>query len=661
MKNTYLNVLIAIGLVIVSAVSYFILDYDLIKSFVIDDNLLIVYKDWKPALIHFGISFIVIIAAVLRKKINIIIRQYCKSDNLKDRMVDIIGSLVIMMIYSILAITLMPEGVNTTFATKFLSFIIPALAVSSLLLGCIFLFTNSKRFLNIKKPHFKLRDFFSKDLLLIFLPVTPIIQYVILNQDILSIVDSMRIVLFFMALAFLIIFVIPNILTFFVSRNVLMIISLTFTFLLLNMASLTSGFNWHLEGNFNVQIAYFIIIFLILFVSYSIDRSITYIAVLLFFVLNVGLTLNNFDWDSIKTNEQDVESKILTLGKERDIAKPVDVLFIVYESYANYETLKHYGIDNTEQIKLLEKNDFKVYHGTYSLGAPTIPSLSAVFNVDKNVPPHRKFIAGSGAVQSLFRMNGYKTHCIVFTDFIFRNLERSDINYDYSFPASAHNTNSFIKSILAGEFSDEIALSAVSYENYLIKKSKVLNGDFTSPLFLYSHSAYPDHRPGSSQNIEEVDKYLSRYIERLHTANEEMKHDVAMILKNYPDAIVIFAGDHGPFLTKTGYGLQHGVGGVEKKDVNRLDMQDRYGTFLAIRWPEEKYSNKYEIKTLQDVFPAVFAFLFDDESFYDNTRMESVSEGNRTLGVYIKNGKIKGGKDDGKPLFKTRSYNLESN
>ena len=120
--------------------------------------------------------------------------------------------------------------------------------------------------------------------------------------------------------------------------------------------------------------------------------------------------------------------------------------------------------------------------------------------------------------------------------------------------------------------------------------------------------------------------------------------------KNSTD-IIIIAGDHGPYLTKNGIGLSPDY---KLKNVNRLDIQDRFGVLLAIHWPEEKYIDKYKIRILQDVLPAAFSYIYNDDSIFEEAKMSNkVVKSPVISGASIKDGVIIGGKDDGKDLFKT--------
>ena len=65
----------------------------------------------------------------------------------------------------------------------------------------------------------------------------------------------------------------------------------------------------------------------------------------------------------------------------------------------------------------------------------------------------------------------------------------------------------------------------------------------------------------------------------------------------------------------------------------------------------------------QDIFPAIFSKITNNNKLFDELKVERKFfwdwEINWTVGgVNVYNGIIKGGKDDGKPLFDKRSYDL---
>ena len=155
------------------------------------------------------------------------------------------------------------------------------------------------------------------------------------------------------------------------------------------------------------------------------------------------------------------------------------------------------------------------------------------------------------------------------------------------------------------------------------------------------HSFLPGHSQNSGVCLsDETDRFKLR----LTNANLEMQQDIKKIIDNDPESIIIVAGDHGPYLTKNCTRLNEVY---EVSEISRLDIQDRFGTFLAIRWPIQDFEKYDDITVLQDLFPAVFAYLFNDERFLES-KFESSTY--RSI-VTVRNGIIYGGINDSEPLF----------
>jgi hypothetical protein len=159
------------------------------------------------------------------------------------------------------------------------------------------------------------------------------------------------------------------------------------------------------------------------------------------------------------------------------------------------------------------------------------------------------------------------------------------------------------------------------------------------------HDPLPDHSQNSGACLPDETEL---YRERLIRANYQMKQDVETIIQNDPGAIIIVAGDHGPYLTKNCYatGSDYDI-----SEISRLDILDRFGTFLAIKWPTEDFSEYDDITVLQDIFPAIFAYLFKDARLLE-AKVEPITFCCPSIsGAQVKNGIIYGGIDDGEPLF----------
>ncbi|MBL6734721.1 MAG: hypothetical protein ISP86_02420 [Shewanellaceae bacterium] len=181
------------------------------------------------------------------------------------------------------------------------------------------------------------------------------------------------------------------------------------------------------------------------------------------------------------------------------------------------------------------------------------------------------------------------------------------------------------------------------YDTFLDHKYQYFDQGIAQPRFVYTHTG-----PGHSQNSGRCrNNEAELFEERLKIANQEMKDDIAHIEAVDPGAIIIINGDHGPYLTKNCTTLDEKYQG---QDVNRLDLQDRYGAFLAIRLPQNDPIPPSNIETLADVFPEIFNYLSQTTAF-NVFKPSTRTLKNVSAGVYIEDGIIHGGINDSEPLF----------
>lgn len=564
-------------------------------------------------------------------------------------------AIILIIIYALIFTYTVPDGINLAFAES----VWKALLVSVPILTWAYIATrilSNKRVAFFKK---NIEGIIIYDFAFALIPIIPVIQYIIANRDWITIGNSLLIILIFFVASISLCVVIPAILSVFAYKYLLIAATTSFLFTIINMASLSASYGWHGEGVLYVQLLVFIVLFLFLtFLRLLPGKIVSIVVAAMLFAntINVYFTADQVQGYDVALDDLKVMEEL----RNRDISRNNDVLLLVYEAYANYETILHYGYDNRDQLEFLKDNGFYIYHGVYSLGTPTTASMSGVFNLDSSSVSsrYRQYPAGGGAVQTLLRGTGYESHTIWQSDYMFRELTYDQVVCDNPFPPIKRGSgldsevSLMIDAIMIGEFSDEVSLSGVGYEAFINRKKEVLTGE-TTPIKVYAHSTLPGHGPsGQGVEPEKSPEYMEWYImDQLPRANEEMRDDVMTVLENRPNAIVIIAGDHGPFLTKDGYGLNR-RGNFTADDVDRYDIQDRFGAFLAIRWPELDYADEHDINLLQDIFPAVFAYLYDDADLFESLRMDRrIIASQRTLGVTVEDGIIIGGKDDGEKLF----------
>lgn len=487
-----------------------------------------------------------------------------------------------------------------------------------------------------------------KYVLIALIPLSPVIRYLIANREITPISDIVIVLLTFIGLALALTAVLPYLLSRYASGRLLLSAANAFCFTILNMASISQTFNWLKEGSTIIQFGLFGLAFVITWILLGLKRGDLSLVIVAFIVggaiIQVGTESEGLG--ETQTTEIATEDGLLTTIGGRKPASTPNIYFLVYDSYVPNEILLNYDIDNSAQENYLIEQGFKPYPKTYSVGGYTLASMNAVLNVSPNLTGHSRIgIDGNGVIPKLFRSLGYQTMGIFGTDYFFWGLE-DEPGYDYYTPQSevfpAYQL--LLTAIMMGEFRFDIGLEGIPYLEFVSLKRQVFINSHEDPIFVYSHSMIPGHSQLSGVCFpDEID----RYKEKLQTANEEMNGDISTILAHDPDAVIIIAGDHGPYFSKDCTSLNS----YHSSEINRTDMQDHYGSFLAVRWPSSDYVEFDQIRVLQDIFPAILSWMYRDESILDSRIPPVTITDNRTGGVGISNGIVIGGADDGEPLF----------
>jgi len=568
-----------------------------------------------------------------------------------------------LMFYAMAFLFIVPSGgINSIFLMQFREWLF-ILLVLIVLSFCAYLYLYNKKEFAYKKESESLSI---GDFSILMLTLTPIIRYAILNYDILSLYQATVLLAFFALLSVVFCVFIPLTMSVLVPKNILIITSGGFCYLLFNMASLASERQWHEQGVFWIQalVIFFAILFLLAIHKYL--KKHFALALGLFFAINtisVFFTAESLQLPQKQLTSDMEQLPIFSKVKDRELIRDNDIVFLVYEAYAPCETMEHYGIDNSKQRNLLKSKGFYIYDGIYSIGPCTHSGISTVFSVGYDIYPEytrnmyaiaKRYIV-NGAVQKALGAKGYQSLGIFPTDFLFRGVGLNEIGYDHFFPPlSMDEALLLTNSILEGEFRHVAGYDEIDYVDFFSQKHDILKQTSRSPYILYTHSNYPGHSQNSGQCLpDEIDIYENN----LKIANKEMTQDINQVLQNNPDAIIVIAGDHGPYLTENCAALARMRPSLRTDQVDRFAIQDRYGAFLAIRWPEDINHEKYDIQILQDIFPAIFSYLFDDASLFEKTKGPRQSEFSDfiALGVRIVDGTLEGGKNHGEPLFLNRA------
>jgi hypothetical protein len=546
------------------------------------------------------------------------------------------------LFYSLTTDLLNIEGVNTFFSDRAWIILLPITTL--LALACIYLMMHNSENLLQKRTKSKIALL---DLVQLLFPLTPIVQYIVVNYGILSVMDMLIILGFFSFLSFLLIFLIPKLLGAFSPTRILSSLGVAFTTTFTSMSFLSKQFNWYYAGSLKIQIPVFVIFFFIAFLIQAVnekDKKFYYWIIVIFFLANSTIQFINKIGEYSQSNQAVIDQKMQLLIQDNEPKRSPNIYLLIYDSYVCNETMLAYGIDNSEQENYLRRNSFVVYPKTYSTGSATLETMRVVFQLSPEYSGEsRSGVSGNGLVHKVLKDLGYKTIGLFEGDYWFKGV---DSTYDTSYPQNQREQYQyFISAVLIGEFRFDQEFNSQTQQQFVQIKQSLFEDNQTDQRFIYAHTELPNHSQNSGACLEDETEL---YVERLSRANKEMKDDIEKLIESDPDSIIIIAGDHGPYLTKNCYYL---ADSYTTEEINRLDIQDRFGTFLAIRWPDESYKSYDQIVVIQDLFPAIFSYLYDDPALLQ-MRVEPVTQFQfSTSGAYVEDGIIRGGIDDGEALF----------
>lgn len=502
----------------------------------------------------------------------------------------------------------------------------------------------AKQLVHQFRSNYSIQRFEKKDLLLILLPMTPIIQYIFSNIDSMTVKDAAVILGGFILLSGVMIYILPMFCGRDDSKRILMLMGLAFMFTINSMALISDSFSWYLRGSFLIQFFIFLFVLIIAMVFYDVKFKFFLSALIsCLFVFNSAVIITSSMTEEKTSEDMFYQNAALQYAQVRKPALKPNIYLLIYDAYASMETINAYGIDNQPQYDFLEQNGFVFYQGVYSVGATSLDSMARVLNISMEFyGNNRRAVSGDGIVQKILKENGYETYGLFAIDYFFVSIDSS---YDHSYPEQESSAyKKIIPAILIGEFRFDFSFTEQKHIEFVKFKQGVFASEPVN-RFIYMHTNLPSHSQNSGVClVNEVDQYA----QRIKRANLEMQQDIEIILKNDPSAILIIAGDHSPYLTKncTGTGGKYPL-----SQINRLDIQDRYGTFLAIRWPDGSYQGYDKITVLQDIFPVVFAYMYKDEGFLNLKISPITQESQIVSGATVYNGIIIGGINDGEPLF----------
>ncbi len=491
------------------------------------------------------------------------------------------------------------------------------------------------------------------DNVLVLIPLAPIIQYVLLNQNMMPFEDQLLFMGVTAAIIFSVVIAIPFVVQKYLPVYGLVPLGITLSYVYLSMPAFSRTFKWVSRPDLPLLAAILVILFSTLLLLYIKQRKLLHRMAFIFFMVSVIYTLYVI---YILQEAEEASAYIQMSIPERDFSnfiptgsmkKKPDIYLLTYDAYVGQETMQQYGIDNYDQETFLTNHGFKIYKDVYSVGSDSLNSMSRVLEMvgggtlDKML---RISTAGNALVVDILKSQDYRTYGILTSHFIVNAAN----GWNYAYPENTNKIGyqSLLKGLKEGEFRFAIMEQlGFSRAEQLAKKKNILSAQTPFPKFMYTHSLLPGHSFNSSKcRPNEIERF--KY--KLQVANQEMKEDISTVLASNRDAIIIVNGDHGPYLTGD---CSSSLKGYPIKKINQLYLQDRYGTFLAIRWPDENYKQYDDIRILQDTFEAVFKFTFGTNNVLRQRPNTRILKRGITEEGFVVDGKIMKGKDKGKPLF----------
>jgi len=308
---------------------------------------------------------------------------------------------------------------------------------------------------------------------------------------------------------------------------------------------------------------------------------------------------------------------------ELELKDSSSIYLFMHDAFPHKDYAKHLNMPNFDEFtEILEKNGFKIYD-VYSLGDQTLQTMYSVFQMEtdvlsmsKNGVPttsalgaggapfeyFRYFLNGNNITNLLLKNKGYKIGVANIANRWF--FEKSNTAYDF-WATDKIASNLLLRAIfMRGKLNSMLVGDSIDLNLELAKFAAEKRED---KIFAWA-TAGPGHSSGILNSGEaELRKWLPAY----NQAIREMEIEIDSIVKNNPNAIIVFMSDHGPYIMD--------VQRIPKNyDLNRVDyikFRDIFGAFMAVRFPDKEKAAKYDndFNVTQDLFPIIFAYLFDSE------------------------------------------------
>jgi hypothetical protein len=483
------------------------------------------------------------------------------------------------------------------------------------------------------------------------LPLTFIGQYVISNAYFLTNETALRVFAGFSLLSLVFVVLIPRLLSSWVKVRLLVGAHCYVLVIVFSMPAAAYEFQWGQAPGIVEPLIYLLVVGGLLSLLMLQSTRIIALICTLFFVSSLGTISARHPQDFT------AQAAIDQVDFGAVLKHRPDVYVMTYDSYVGSETLEAFGLDNHVHEEYLRSLGFTLYPQTYTRDIFSAESMSLVFEPglrpSSGLEEKRKVLAGTSAVTRYFQVQGYLTETVTDPYLVHNQIP----TFDFMYP-NVRIVGSgilFAREILRGAFTAEFweemfriakQPDVSPFASFSAAKRERLGAEVSAPRLLVAHSPTPGHSDFVGRCD---DNSIREFGMKLQKANAVMRDDLQKIFESGNQSIVVVNGDHGPAIT----GDCHVLRNLDRDEIARGHLQDRWGSFLAIRWPDGM-KPKAQPTVLQDLFPIILATLSEDETFLE-LRQSPVTYDRFNIGVRVIDGKIEGGRDDGKTLFETDS------
>lgn len=412
---------------------------------------------------------------------------------------------------------------------------------------------------------------------------------------------------------------------------------------LVPMISLESGKMLSYESNLVVRIA-FIAVLIFASLRFNSRKPVCLTLLLLLLMTGANATYQRLVIsEETATRSEATGSEVERAFAAAEAVRTNNVYLLVYDSYAHDEILHDLKI-HSRLHEILIPRGFTRYDA-YSVGSDTVESMGNSFAIGGVTQGSvRSMMAGNNPFCDFLKRAGYSTSYLLCAYDMPGRGER--MPGDYYFPAPQAVTrleNILFTCILRGYLSQSAnTFNSYTSEEWTAEKRRVLRNCPSSNAFVYAHCEWPAHATANEAYRKSMAEEIAAYAERVVKADAEIEADLDLVLSKNDDALIIVASDHGSCLRL-----------CERGDYGRLDLLDRCGIQLYIRWPKD-YQPTLDLKCLTNVFLEAMICLSGDtslERFAVEGESLPVQAPLKAPAGAIVNGVIQTGRDKGKSLF----------